>query len=100
MKRKQPDLPPVAQEPEKASLAMRIAKGMLTNLLDATPFTNEGLARGMATMAAEARGGLLDLQRAVTMPFPDSQQQEAVLGMIGHPTPGMVDKEQDQGREM
>jgi hypothetical protein len=75
--------------------AKRLASAAAKNVLDATPLTRDGVARGLATMAAELRGGLLDAQRAVVQAFPDSQQQETVLGMIGVPTPGMVDRAAD-----
>jgi hypothetical protein len=75
--------------------AKRLASAAAKNVLDATPLTRDGVARGLATMAAELRGGLLDAQRAVVQAFPDSQQQETVLGMIGVPTPGMVDRASD-----
>ncbi len=48
--------------------------------------------QGVAELGAYLRGGLIDLQNAVTQPFPDSQQQASVLGMAGVPTPGEVDK--------
>lgn len=48
--------------------------------------------QGMAEMGAYLRGGLIDLQNAISQPFPDSQQQASVLGMAGVPTPGEVDK--------
>ncbi len=47
---------------------------------------------GVAELGAYLRGGLIDLQNAVTQAFPDSQQQASVLGMAGVPTPGEVDK--------
>jgi hypothetical protein len=75
--------------------AKELAQAAAKNLADATPLTRDGMARGLATMAAELRGGLLDAQRAVVQAFPDSQQQETVLGMIGVPTPGMVDRASD-----
>lgn len=71
--------------------AKELAASAAKNLADATPLTRDGMAKGVTTMAAEMRGGLLDLQRAVVQAFPDSQQQETVLGMIAVPTPGMVD---------
>lgn len=48
--------------------------------------------QGVAELGAYLRGGLIDLQNAVTQAFPDSQQQASVLGMAGVPTPGEVDK--------
>lgn len=51
-----------------------------------------GAARQVATdLAPHARGGLLDLQNAVVHAFPESQQQQTVLGMPGVPTPAEVD---------
>lgn len=53
--------------------------------------------QGVAELGAYLRGGLIDLQNAVTQAFPDSQQQASVLGMAGVPTPGEVDKAHEAG---
>lgn len=77
---------------EKAKAA---AKAIGGNLRDSAGLSREGMAKGLATVAAELRGGLIDLQRAVVQAFPDSMQQEAVMGEIGIPTPGQVDRERE-----
>ncbi|VTS00396.1 unnamed protein product [Gemmata massiliana] len=59
--------------------------------------TGEAAAAGIKQVAADlaphARGGMLDLQNAIVHAFPDSQRQEAVLGMPGVPTSSEVDFE-------
>jgi hypothetical protein len=78
-----------------AGMVKDLAMAPGKNLLDATPLTHEGRKNGMAEVAPYLRGGLLDLQNFFAKAFPDSRQQESVLGMIGVPTPGMVDLEQE-----
>lgn len=77
---------------EKAKEAVAVMGG---NLRNSAGLSREGMARGLGTMAAELRGGLVDLQRVVVQAFPDSMQQEAVMGEIGIPTPGQVDRERE-----
>lgn len=52
-----------------------------------------GVKQVATDLAPHARGGLLDLQTAVVHAFPESQQQQTVLGMPGVPTPAEVDFE-------
>lgn len=91
-----------AVEPPKQTAMERLAekakaatKTMGENVRDSMGLSHEGMAKGMATMAAELRGGLIDLQRVVVQAFRDSMQQEAVMGEIGIPTPGQVDRERE-----
>lgn len=78
-----------------ADAAKQAAVALAGNLRDSTPFSREGMAKGLGTMAAELRGGLIDLQKMVVQAFPDSITQEAVMGEIGIPTPGQVDRERE-----
>ncbi len=66
--------------------------GKLTDKVVENLKSSTDLQRGLATLAAYGRGGLKDLQNALYA-FPESQKENAELGMIASPTPQMVTAE-------